>query len=62
MATIREIEVIQNSVLVNALQAKETRSPEEALEAVLTFVKAGMSAEQIAHCEKMVNEQNARKS
>jgi len=56
MATIREIEVVQNTAYYNALVLKKSHSPELALKHIIASMKAGMSAEQIAHCEKLASE------
>jgi hypothetical protein len=58
MASVKEIEVVQNTNLVNALIAVEKYSPEEAIATILASMKAGMSVEQIAHCEKLVKERD----
>lgn len=56
--SMKEIELMQNTVLVNALIAVEKHSPEEALEIILVSLKAGMTMMQIAHCEKLVDARN----
>jgi len=55
MATIREIEVVQNTLYTAYLEA-EKLPPEEAMKVVKRMLRSGMTQEQVAYCEKLADE------
>jgi hypothetical protein len=55
VSSVREIEVVQNTLYTAYLEA-EKLPPEEAMKVVKRILRSGMTQEQVAHCEKLLNE------